>query len=85
MARKSSGRGGSRGRSRARSSSGSKRQKVSPRGDTRFVRRTSGGQYSESDDAGRSLARDRGTRAQRTVSSGQGDRGDQALDTADEE
>jgi len=44
------------------------------------VRRNPRGQFKESDDAGRSLRRDRAQHAERTVSAGQGDRGDQAMD-----
>ena len=55
----------------------SKREKISPNGDTRFVRRDSQGRFSESDDAGRSLSQDRKRQAKTTVKSGQGDRGDQ--------
>ena len=51
----------------------SKRERISPNGDTRFVRR-----FKESDDAGRSLAQDRRKQAKATVKPGQGDRGDQA-------
>jgi hypothetical protein len=47
------------------------------------VRRNAGGQFSESDDAGRSLPRDRSQRANRTVKSGQGDRGDQKMEDTD--
>jgi hypothetical protein len=54
-----------------------RRERMSPRGDTRFVRRTRTGRFDEVDDAGRSLARDTRTRAKRKVRSGQGDRGDQ--------
>ncbi len=45
--------------------------------DKRFVRRDENGQFKESDDVGRSLARDRQQEAKTTVPSGQGDRGDQ--------
>jgi hemerythrin-like domain-containing protein len=55
----------------------SKRTTVSPRGDKRFVRRDEQGQFSESDDAGRSQTADRRQRAKRTVEKGEGDRGDQ--------
>ena len=55
----------------------SKRRTVSPRGDKRFVRRDRQGQFSEVDDAGRSLGADRRQRAKRTVGKGEGDRGDQ--------
>lgn len=52
------------------------RERISPRGDTRFVRRDAEGQFTESDDAGRSLAADRRTKAKTTSKSGYGDRGD---------
>jgi hypothetical protein len=55
----------------------SKREKISPNGDTRFVRRDRRGRFAESDDAGRSLAQDRRREANTEVESGQGDRGDQ--------
>jgi hypothetical protein len=54
----------------------SKREKISPNGDARFVRRDEKGRFSESDDVGRSLAADRRTKAKTKVKSGQGDRGD---------
>ena len=54
-----------------------KRERMSPRGDTRFVRRDERGRIKESDDAGRSLAADRRTRAKTTVKAGQDDKGDQ--------
>lgn len=53
------------------------RELLTPRGNRRFVRRDSEGRFKESDDAGRSLAADRRTKAKRTVKKGQGDRGDQ--------
>lgn len=53
-----------------------KRERISPRGDTRFVRRDERGRIVESDDAGRSLSQDRRKKAKTTVQSGQGDRGD---------
>ena len=55
----------------------SKRERIEPRGDMRFVRRDERGRFKEADDAGRSLAQDRRQHAQTTVVSGQGDRGDQ--------
>ncbi|WP_442483042.1 hypothetical protein [Aeoliella sp. SH292] len=55
----------------------SKRDTIKPNGDTRYVRRDSGGKFKESDDAGRSLAQDRKKKAKRKVPSGQGDKGDQ--------
>ncbi|MDQ3216020.1 MAG: hypothetical protein M3P99_08110, partial [Pseudomonadota bacterium] len=56
----------------------SKRELISPRGDKRYVRRDKDGQFSESDDQGRSLAADVRTKAKTRVKSGQGDRGDQS-------
>ena len=54
-----------------------KRELIEPHeGDKRFVRRDEQGQFTESDDAGRSLSQDRKTEAQTEVESGQGDRGD---------
>lgn len=55
----------------------SKRERIAPNGDARFVRRDEQGRFKEVDDAGRSLAQDRRQHAKRTVGSGQGDRGDQ--------
>ena len=46
--------------------------------DKRFMRRSSSGQFQESDDVGRSLGKDRRRKAKHVVRSGQGDRGDQA-------
>lgn len=45
--------------------------------DKRYVRRDDQGQFSESDDVGRSLAQDRRQGAKTKVPAGQGDRGDQ--------
>ena len=53
-----------------------KRELIAPRGDKRFVRRDKKGQFKESDDAGRSLARDVRQHAKAKAESGQGDRGD---------
>lgn len=55
----------------------SKRERISPNGDARFVRRDEQGRFTESDDVGRSLSQDRKRQARTTVKSGQGDRGDQ--------
>jgi hypothetical protein len=54
-----------------------KRETISPKGDARYVRRDEQGQFKESDDVGRSLARDRKTKATHEVKPGQGDKGDQ--------
>jgi hypothetical protein len=53
------------------------RELIDTGSDKRYVRRSKGGQFKESDDVGRSLARDRKQSAKRTTKSGQGDRGDQ--------
>ena len=52
------------------------RERISPKGDTRFVRRDQAGKFKETDDAGRSLRQDRKKKAKRKVPSGQGDKGD---------
>jgi hypothetical protein len=54
-----------------------KRELIEPNeGDKRFVRRDAKGQFSESDDVGRSLSQDRKRKAKGTSQSGQGDKGD---------
>jgi hypothetical protein len=52
------------------------RELISPRGDARYVRRNSRGEFDESDDVGRSQAADRRKKAKKKVRSGQGDKGD---------
>ena len=55
----------------------SKRELIEPNpGDKRYVRRDDQGQFSESDDVGRSLSTDRRQRAKTESEPGQGDRGD---------
>ena len=54
----------------------SKRERIAPNGDVRFVRRDEQGRFKESDDAGRSLAQDRRQHAKHPSEPGQGDRGD---------
>ena len=54
-----------------------KRELIDTGTDKRYVRRDGKGQFKESDDQGRSLARDIKQKAKTTVKSGQGDRGDQ--------
>jgi hypothetical protein len=61
----------------AKKKSSSKRTLIKPKGDARFVRRSSKGQFKESDDVGRSQKQDRKKKAKKKVPSGQGDRGDQ--------
>jgi hypothetical protein len=58
-------------------SENSKRELVDTGTDKRYVRRDTKGQFKESDDQGRSLARDVKQKAKTKVKSGQGDRGDQ--------
>ena len=60
--------------------SSSDRELIDTGTDKRFVRRDEEGQFKESDDVGRSLAKDRQQKAKTTVKSGQGDRGDQKRD-----
>jgi hypothetical protein len=55
----------------------SKRELINTGTDKRYVRRNAKGQFTESDDVGRSLARDVKQRAKKTVKAGQGDKGDQ--------
>ncbi len=45
-------------------------------GDKRYVRRDEKGQFSESDDVGRSLAQDQRQHSTHEVARGQGDKGD---------
>ena len=54
-----------------------KRELIDTGTDKRYVRRDAKGQFKESDDQGRSLAKDVKQKARTTVKSGQGDRGDQ--------
>ena len=54
-----------------------KRELIEPhKGDKRYVRRTKSGQFSTSDDVGRSLTADRRKKAKTLVKAGQGDKGD---------
>jgi hypothetical protein len=53
-----------------------KRELIAPKGDKRFVRRDSEGQFKESDDVGKSLRTDRRKKAKKAPSAGQGDKGD---------
>ena len=54
----------------------SKREKITPNGDARYVRRDDQGRFKESDDVGRSLTQDRRRDAKTEVKSGHGDKGD---------
>lgn len=62
--------------SRTRARKAVKRELIETGTDKRYVRRSPGGQFKESDDVGRSLAADRRTKAKTKVKSGQGDKGD---------
>ena len=53
-----------------------KRELIAPRGDKRYVRRSTSGQFSESDDQGKSLSKDVRQKAKTRVNPGQGDKGD---------
>jgi len=53
-----------------------KRTLIAPKGDKRYVRRSSKGRFKESDDVGKSLATDRRKRAKTKAKRGQGDKGD---------
>lgn len=53
-----------------------KRELIAPNGDKRLVRRNSKGEFTESDDLGRSLTRDRQQHAKTVSKPGYGDRGD---------
>ena len=55
-----------------------KRELIEPHsGDKRYVKRDDQGQFSESDDVGKSLAADVRTKAKTKVKAGYGDQGDQ--------
>ena len=54
----------------------SKREKITPNGDARFVRRDEKGRFKESDDVGRSLSQDQRRDAKTETRSGYGDKGD---------
>ena len=54
-----------------------KRERIKPgKGNARFVRRNSKGQFNEVEDVGRSLSQDRRKKAKTKAKPGQGDRGD---------
>lgn len=53
-----------------------KRELINTGTDKRYVRRDASGRFKESDDVGRSLARDRQRRARTKAKPGQGDKGD---------
>ena len=53
-----------------------KRELINTGTDKRYVRRGSAGQFKESDDVGKSLARDRRKKSKAKAKRGQGDKGD---------
>jgi hypothetical protein len=53
-----------------------KRELIDTGTDKRHVRRDQPGRFKESDDVGRSIAKDRHTKAKTMTSPGQGDKGD---------
>jgi hypothetical protein len=53
-----------------------RRELINTGTDKRYVRRGSGGRFSDSDDVGRSLAADRRNKAKAKAKRGQGDKGD---------
>jgi hypothetical protein len=53
-----------------------KRELINTGSDKRYVRRGESGKFKESDDVGRSLAKDRQTTAKTKTRPGQGDKGD---------
>jgi hypothetical protein len=57
-------------------SKAAKRELINTGTDKRYVRRSRGGQFKESDDVGRATAADRRTRARTKAKRGQGDKGD---------
>lgn len=63
-------------KSTRKSTTSSRRTLLNTGTDKRFVRRSAGGQFKESDDVGKSLASDRRVKAKRSAPKGQGDRGD---------
>lgn len=63
-------------RNRCQSEQPAKRKLINTGTDKRYVRRDRSGKFKESDDVGRSLAKDRQTKAKTKARAGQGDKGD---------
>jgi hypothetical protein len=76
MAARRSASKGTSSKPRSPKRASSKRTLINTGTDKRYVRRSAGGQFKESDDVGRSLAADRRTKAKTKAKRGQGDRGD---------
>jgi hypothetical protein len=60
----------------AKKKSSGKRELIENKGDKRYVRRDSKGQFKESDNQGKSLSQDSRRKAKTKSEPGQGDRGD---------
>jgi hypothetical protein len=63
-------------KSSKKSKTAAKRTLIAPKGDKRYVRRSTKGRFKESDDVGKSLSTDRRKRARTKAPRGQGDKGD---------
>lgn len=75
--------GGTKAKSAGGKSRGSaKRELIDTGTDKRYVRRSAGGQFKESDDVGRSLSADRRRKAKTASKPGQGDKGDRKRPTS---
>jgi hypothetical protein len=61
----------------AKRSGSAKRERMTPKGDARFVKRNAKGRIKESDDVGRSQKADKRQKAKTKVKPGYGDKGDQ--------
>lgn len=66
----------SKAKAKKRTKGSGARELIAPRGDKRYVRRSAGGQFRESDDVSRSLSADRRRKAKTKAKRGRGDRGD---------
>jgi hypothetical protein len=66
----------------AKKAGSSRRERIKPKGDARYIKRDAKGRIKESDDAGRSQKTDRPRKAKRKVKSGYGDQGDQKRKSA---
>lgn len=71
-----SGKRKSAAKPKARRKVSSRRELINTGTDKRYVRRSKGGQFKESDDVSRSLSADRRRKARTKAKRGQGDRGD---------
>ena len=65
-----------KGAKTAKRKTAAKRELIDTGSDKRYVRRSSKGQFKESDDVGKSLTQDRKRKAKTRAKPGQGDKGD---------